>query len=169
MAVIIELRMDEEPRPAARLAQLLDTGAAPGFDEAVTAARGAWPAICALEQDLLDLDARNRSAGAARGWEIVVGPCPLLEPVPGYLGWGDVSAWIESEGCALTIEEQQVVVRTAESLREDLGAVALARYPFGDSSAQRINHAIGAMRALEDVFADGESGPGDGMEGRPLT
>jgi len=160
MPVIIELRTAGEPRPALQLADLLDTGEAKRFYEAMTAARGAWAAICALEQDLLDMETANRSAGVSRGWEIVVGPCPRLEPVPGYLGWGQVSAWLEDDGYALTLEEGAVVVRAAAALREELDAAALVRCAFGHASGQCINHGMQTVHALEAAFGEGETGSG---------
>jgi hypothetical protein len=133
----------EDPTPVQLLSSLAARGKVGRFTGAVSERRGGWSCVCLLEDDLLQ-------CGEEEGWQIVVGTCAELEDVPEYVGWGQVSVWLEHGDWVLTLcspDEQEetdndIVVWERDEFYEHCAATAIGQAPFAPDSSMRLNAAL---------------------------
>jgi len=133
----------EDPTPVQLLSSLATRGKLGRFTGAVTERRGTWTCICLLEDDLLH-------CGEEEDWQIVVGTCAELENVPEYVGWGQVSVWLEHGDWVLTLcspDEQEetgndIVVWERNEFCEHCATAVIAQAPFARDSSVKLNAAL---------------------------
>lgn len=139
--------------PVQLLSSLTARGKVSRFVRAVIERRGTWDSICMLEADLLE-------CGEEKGWQIVVGTCAGLDHAPAYVGWGQVSVWLEHGDWVVTLcgtDEQEetgndIVVWERDKFYEQRAATAIAQTPFAPNSGVRLNAAFRQIADLEAML-----------------
>ena len=138
------------------LSALANSRKLPRFSSAIENGDEPWMCYCALEEDMLAFERKNRWCGAVDGWRFVVGTSDRAASVPLWLGYGIAEAWLEYEpsGSVVVVkaaderEDADVVVREAD----ELDFAPLATAAFADDSAIHLNRAVKEVRALEGAW-----------------
>lgn len=139
--------LDEDVEPAVYLKSLICSGKLPKFMQRMDDSFSAWETMCALEEDILEVERRNRFCSPPKRFHWEVGRCDTIQQVPKFLGWGRVGAWLVYDEYVIMVDPpgRAIVIWYDEDFYEKKEATIRGSFPFSDDSAIQMNRVLKAF------------------------